>query len=68
MCTGLWWENLRGKVHFRRPRHRCENNKKMGLQEMRWGGGEGGMNWNDPAKDRDNCRALVNAVMYLRVP
>jgi len=47
-----------------RPRHRWENNIKMDLQEV----GCGDMGWIDLAQDRDRWRALVNAVMKLRVP
>jgi hypothetical protein len=35
----------------------------MDLQEMGWEG----MDWIDMAQDRDRWRALVNAVMNLRV-
>ena len=47
-----------------RPRHRWENNIKMGLQEV----GCGGMDWIELAQDRDRWWALVNAVMNLQVP
>jgi hypothetical protein len=47
-----------------RLRRRWEVNIKMNLQEVR----RGGMDWNQLAQDRDRWRALVNAVMYLRVP
>ena len=53
-----------GKRPFGRPRHRWEDNIKMDLQEV----GGGGMDWIDLAQDRDRLRALVNAVMNLRVP
>jgi len=43
---------------------RWEDNIKMGLQES----GCGGMDWIGVAQDRDRWRALVNAVMNLRVP
>jgi len=52
-----------GKRPFGRPRSRWEDNIKMDLQEM----GCGGMNWIELAQDRDRWRALVNAVMSLRV-
>jgi hypothetical protein len=40
------------------------DNIKMDLREIGWDGGD----WIDLAKDRDQWRALVNAVMNLRVP
>jgi hypothetical protein len=46
-----------------RPRLRWEDNKKMDLQEV----GCGGMDWIELAQDKDRWRALVNAVMNLRV-
>jgi len=53
-----------GKRPLRRPRHRWEDNIKMDIREV----GCGGMEWIDLAQDRDRWRALVNAVMNLRVP
>ena len=53
-----------GKRSLRRPRRRWEDNIKIDLQEE----GGGGIDWVDLAQDRDRWRALVNAVMNLRVP
>jgi hypothetical protein len=55
---------LEGKRALGRPRRRWEDNIKMDLQEV----GCGGMDWIELAQDRNRWRALVNAVMNLRVP
>jgi hypothetical protein len=48
----------------RRPRCRWVYNIKMDLREIGWDS----MDWIDLAQDRDQWRALVNAVMNLQVP
>jgi hypothetical protein len=53
-----------GKRPLGIPRRRWEDNIKMDLEEM----GCGGKDWIDLAQDRIRWRALVNAVMNLRVP
>jgi hypothetical protein len=53
-----------GKRPLGRPRRRWEDNIKMELQEL----GYGGMDWIEMARVRNKCWALVNAVMNLRVP
>ena len=53
-----------GKRPLGRPRRRWEDNIKMDLQEV----GYGGVDWIELAQDRDRWRALVNAVMKFRVP
>jgi len=53
-----------GKRTLGRPGLRWEDNIKMDLQEV----GCRGMDWIDLAQDKGRWRALVNAVMNLRVP
>jgi hypothetical protein len=53
-----------GKRSVGRPRRRWKETIKMDLREV----GCGGMDWIKLAQDRDRLRALVNAVMNLRVP
>jgi hypothetical protein len=45
-----------------RRRTVVEDNIKMDLREIGWGG----MDWIDLAEDRDQCHALVNTIMNLR--
>ena len=52
-----------GKRPLGRPRRRWKDNIKIDLQEEEFGG----MDWIGLAQDRDRLRALVNAVMNLRV-
>jgi len=52
-----------GKRPLGRTRRRWEDNIQMDLQEV----GCGVMDWIELAQDRDRWRALVNAVMNLRV-
>jgi hypothetical protein len=56
--------NPEGKRPLGRPKRRCVNNIKMDLLEI----GCGCVDWIGLAQDRDKWRALVNAVMNLRVP
>jgi hypothetical protein len=53
-----------GKRPLGRPRRRLMVNIKMDLLEIGWGG----VDWIGLAQDRYSYRALVNAVMNLRVP
>jgi hypothetical protein len=54
---------LKGKRPLERPRSRWKDNNKTDLQEM----GCRVMDWIELAQDRDRWRALMNAVMNLRV-
>jgi hypothetical protein len=55
---------LVGKRPLGRPRRRWVDNIKMDVLEIGWGG----VDWIGLAQYRDKRRALVNAVMNLRVP
>jgi len=53
-----------GKRPLGRPRRRWEDNIKMNLQEVEYGSRD----WIELVQVRDRWRALVNAVMNLRIP
>jgi len=64
MHTGFWWGKLRERDYFEDP-------GVDGRIIIRWIFGKlgmGGLDWIELAQDRDRWRALVNAVMNLRVP
>jgi hypothetical protein len=64
MHIGYWWEIQKERDHWGRPRRRWVDNIKIDLREIGWDVGD----WIDLAQDRDQWRALVKAVMNLRVP
>jgi hypothetical protein len=64
MRIGYWWEDQREREHYEDQRRRWVDNIKIDLLEIGWDG----VDWIGLAQDRDKWRALVNAVMNLRVP
>jgi hypothetical protein len=62
--TEFWWGNLKERDYLQDP-------GVLGRMILRWifrKWDVTGMDWIDMALDRDIWRALVNAVMNLRVP
>jgi len=53
-----------GRRPLGRPRRRWEDNIKTDLRKV----GCGCLDWMELAQDRDRWRALVSAVMNLRIP
>jgi len=58
-CIGSWWRDLVKRDHLEDWRIKF----KQIFKNM-----DGGMYWVDLAQDRDMWRALMNAVMNLRIP
>ena len=57
-------EKPEGRRPLGRPRRRWEDNIRMDLREV----GCGFVDWMELTQGRDSWRALVSAVMNLRVP
>jgi hypothetical protein len=55
---------LEGRGTPKRPTYRWEDNIKIVIREVGWGG----MDWIDLAQGRDRWRALVDMIMNLLVP
>jgi hypothetical protein len=53
-----------GKRPLRRPRHRLLDDIRMDLVLVAWDD----VDWTGLVQDRDKWRALVNAIMNLRLP
>jgi len=63
-CVQSFGGEREGRRSLGRPRRRWENNITMDLREV----GYGCVDWMELAQDRGRWRALVSAVMNLRVP
>jgi hypothetical protein len=55
---------LEGKRPLGKPRRRWVDNIKLDLRRIGWDG----VDLFDMAQDRDQCRAVLNTVLNLRVP
>ena len=62
--TGFRWGDLRERNHLEDPGVDRRIILRWILRKLN----VGGMDWIELAQDRDRWRALVNAVMNLRVP
>jgi hypothetical protein len=62
MHTGFWWGHLKESDHLGDPR---VDGRIILKSIKKW---DGGIDWIELTQDRDRWRAVVNAVMNLRVP
>jgi hypothetical protein len=61
-CTRFWWESPKERDHSEDPRRRWEGGIRMDPSEIGWG-----VDCIRLAQDRDRWRAIVSAMMNLRV-
>jgi hypothetical protein len=62
-CKTVLVEKNEGKRPLGKPRLRCEFGIRMDLREI----GLGSLDWIQLSQDRDGWRAVVSAVMNIRV-
>ena len=62
--TGFWWGNLRERDHLDDPGVDGRIILRWIVRKWHWVG----MDWIELDQDRDRWRALLNAVMNIRVP
>jgi hypothetical protein len=63
-CTGFWWDSPKKRDHLEDR----GVDGRMGSKWILWRlAGGWGLEWIQLAQDRDRWRAVVNAVMNLRV-
>jgi hypothetical protein len=60
--SSFWWGNLRERGHLGEPG--IDGRIILRWIFRKWDG----LNWIDLARDKNSCRALVNAVMNFQVP
>jgi hypothetical protein len=63
-CTRLWWESPKERVHWEDQGVGEKMGSEWILGRLAWGGG---VDWIRLSQDRDRWRAVVSAVMNLRV-
>jgi hypothetical protein len=64
MCTGFWWKSPKEEVHLKGQGADGRMGLKWTLGRLVGGGC---VEWIQLAQDRDGWRAVVNAVMNLRL-
>jgi hypothetical protein len=65
MHVGYWWERKKGrKRQVGRPRRSLDDNIKMDLRGIEWGG----MNCINLVQDREQWKTLLKTVINLRFP
>jgi hypothetical protein len=60
----IFWKVHKESEPVERPRHRRKDSIKLDLRDLGWDG----MDWIYLAQDMDQCSALENPIMNLRVP